>query len=181
MDDELRVIEDQLEQLSPAAMPDDMLARMEQAMERWHESVPVVEKIVAFEPAQQEKGRLQLFNTWASAAAVALIGAVSYIVFNSGSTTEPTMVNQGVLVSDPIARLVPAENIQNIVPASNSQFDTHVKSASKDAITYDAKGRAMRLLQVEFEDEVTVRGRDGKVYKVKQPRIEYYAVPVEIN
>ena len=35
MDEELRAIEDQLEQLSPAAMPDDMLARMEQAMERW--------------------------------------------------------------------------------------------------------------------------------------------------
>ena len=71
MDDELRAIEDQLEQLSPTAMPDDMLARMEAAMDRWHESVPVEEKIVAFEPIQQEKGRLRLFNTWASAAAVA--------------------------------------------------------------------------------------------------------------
>lgn len=176
MDDELRVIEDQLEQLSPAVMPDDMLARMEQAMERWHESVPVEEKIVAFEPAQQEKGRLRFFNTWASAAAVALIGAASYLVFNGGSTTEPAIVNQDVLVADPIV-----QNIQNVIPASNSRFDTHVKRASNDVITYDAKGRAMRLMQVEFEDEVTVLGRDGKVYKVKQPRIEYYAVPVEIN
>jgi hypothetical protein len=181
MDDELRAIEDQLEQLSPTAMPDDMLARMEAAMDRWHESVPVEEKIVAFEPIQQEKGRLRLFNTWASAAAVALIGAASFIVFNSGAPTEPTLADTATLVADPIVQLVPTENVQNVVSSSNSQFGTQVKSASKDVISYDAKGRAMRVMQVEFEDEVTIRGRDGKVYKVKQPRIEYYAVPVEIH
>ncbi|PQJ27743.1 hypothetical protein [Rubritalea profundi] len=181
MDEELRAIEDQLEQLSPAAMPDDMLARMEQAMERWQETVPVEEKIVAFEPVKLEKGRMRFFNTWASAAAVALIAATSYIVFNSGTTTESTIVNQDGPIVDPITQLVPTQNIQNVVPASNSQFGTQVKRASNDVITYDAKGRPMRLMQVEFEDEVTIRGRDGKIYKVKQPRIEYYAVPVEIH
>ncbi len=181
MDDELRAIEDQLEQLSPAAMPDDMLARMEQAMERWQESVPVEEKIVAFEPVQQDKGRLRLFNTWASAAAVALIGAASFLVFNGGSSTQPALANHEALGADSSAQLVPTQNIQNVVPASNSQFGSQVKRASNDVITYDAKGRPMRLMQVEFEDEVTIRGRDGKVYKVKQPRIEYYAVPVEMH
>ena len=77
MDEELREIEDQLDQLAPAAMPDDMLARMEQAMEKWHEHVPVEEKIVPFEPVQQDKGSLRTFNTWASAAAVALISVGS--------------------------------------------------------------------------------------------------------
>jgi len=181
MDDELRAIEDQLEQLAPAAMPDDMLARMEQAMERWQETVPVEEKIVEFKPVQQGKGSMRLFNTWASAAAVALIGAASYLVFNSGTTTESTIVSQDVPMVDSTAQLVPTQNIQNVVLASNSQFGTQVKRASNDVITYDAKGRPIRLMQVEFEDEVTVRGRDGKIYKVKQPRIEYYAVPVEMH
>jgi hypothetical protein len=181
MDDELRAIEDQLEQLAPAAMPEDMLARMEQAMERWQETVPVEEKIVAFKPAQKEKGSMRLFNTWASAAAVALIASASYLVYNSGTITESPIVNQDIPKVEPIAQLVPTQNIQSVVLASNSQFGTQVKRASNDVITYDAKGRPMRLMQVEFEDEVTIRGRDGKIYKVKQPRIEYYAVPVEMH
>ena len=181
MDDELGEIENQLEQISPAVMPDDMLARMEQAMERWHESVPLEEKIVAFEPAQQEKGRLKFFNTWASAAAVALIAATSYLVYNDGGSPEAIMANQDEMIADPLAQVVQSPNIKHVVPASNTRFDTQVKRASNDAITYDGQGRAMRLMQVEFEDEVTVRGRDGKIYKVKQPRIEYYAVPVEIH
>ncbi|MEO1857177.1 MAG: hypothetical protein ABGY95_07425 [Rubritalea sp.] len=181
MNDELREIEDQLEKFSPAAMPDDMLARMEQAMERWQESVPVEEKIVAFEPVRKEKGRLRFFNAWASAAAVALIGAVSYTVFNGVSTTESTFADNANSVADRVPQVAAKQNIQNVVPASNSQFGTQVKGASKDVITYDSQGRPLRLMQVEFEDKVTIRGRDGKVYKVKQPRIEYYAVPVEIH
>lgn len=181
MDEELREIEDQLEQLAPAAMPDDMLARMEQAMEKWHEHVPVEEKIVPFEPVQQDKGSLRTFNTWASAAAVALIAAASFVVFKGGDATVPSIANTLPLSSDPIAEIVPSQNISNVVPASNTQFDSSVTGASKDIITYDAKGRPMRVMQVEFQDEVTVRGRDGKTYKMKQPRIEYYAVPVETH
>ncbi len=103
---------------------------------------------------------MRFFNTWASAAAVALIGAASYIVFNGGNTSEPTLADQAGTLADPIAQVVPAQNIQNVIPASNSKFGTQVKRASKDVITYDAKGRPMRLMQVEFEDEVTIRGRE---------------------
>lgn len=181
MDEELREIEDQLEQLSPAAMPDDMFARMEQAMEKWHEHVPVEEKVIPFEPVQKDRGGLRVFNTWASAAAVALIAAASFVVFNGGDESEPTIANSLPLTTDPIAQVVPAQNVAGVVPASNTEFDSSVTRASKDIITYDAKGRPMRVMQVEFEDEVTVRGRDGKTYKVKQPRIEYYAVPVEVH
>lgn len=180
MDDELRAIEKQLEQLSPAEMPDDILARMEQAMDSWQEHVPAEEKIVPFEPVQEEKGRLRLFNTWASAAAVALIAATSFIVFRGADSGNTEMAETAVMPA-PIAEVVPDNALSGVIPASNTQFQTEVKSASDDVITYDAKGRAMRVMQVEFEDEVTVRGRDGKVYKVKQPRREYYAVPVEIH
>jgi hypothetical protein len=181
MDEELRAIEKQLEQLSPAEMPDDILARMEQAMDNWQETVPVEEKIVPFEPAPQEKGRLRLFNTWASAAAVALVAATSFIVFKGGDTQAPQLA-ETIVAPEPIVEVTPAANtLSGVVPASNTQFQTQVKSASDDVITYDAKGRPMRIMQVEFEDEVTVKGRDGKIYTMKQPRREYYAVPVEIH
>lgn len=180
MDDELRAIEKQLEQLSPAEMPDDILARMEQAMDSWQEYLPAEEKIVPFSSVVPEKGRLKLFNVWASAAAVALIATTSFVVF-SGGAGEQTQLAENIEIPQPITEVVPPMAISGVVPASNTQFQTQVKSASDDVISYDAKGRPMRIMQVEFEDEVTVTGRDGKVYKVKQPRHEYYAVPVEIH
>ncbi|MFC4993206.1 hypothetical protein [Rubritalea tangerina] len=179
MDEELRAIENQLEKLSPTAMPEDMLARMEQAMEKWQDHLPAEEKIVPFVQEPQERGKLKLFNTWASAAAVALVGAASYMMLNSGTMTDSEVVVAGA--GEQMAQAVPAQNINAVVPASNSRFDTQVKRASDDVITYDANGRPVRLMRVEFEDEVTVRGKDGRTYKVKQPRIEYYAVPVEVH
>lgn len=181
MDQELREIEDQLEQLSPAAMPDGMWARMEQAMDNWQEFVPVEEKVVPFEPVKNENGTMKWFNAWASAAAVALVAAASYLVFSNDSVTELSLAQTSGTSMEVVAQTVPTENITNVVPASNSHFDTQVKRASNNEVTYDAKGRPVRIMQVEFEDEVTVRGKDGKIYKVKQPRIEYYAVPVEIH
>lgn len=182
MDEELRAIEKQLEQLSPAEMPDDFLARMEQAMDNWQEHLPAEEKIVQFEPVAREKK--SLFNVWATAAAVALMAATSFLVFNGEESADPQLAEASV-VPEPLVELAPqsppSKTLSGVVPASNTQFNTQVKSASNDVITYDAKGRPMRVMQVEFEDEVTVRGRDGRLYKIKQPRREYYAVPVEIH
>ncbi|MFC5051051.1 hypothetical protein ACFPK9_10575 [Rubritalea spongiae] len=182
MDEELRAIEKQLEQLSPAEMPDDILARMEQAMDSWQEHVPAEEKIVQFEPVSREKGGMKLFNIWASAAAVALIAATSFVILK-GEDAAPaqTELAEAVVAPEPLAEVIPPNSVSAVIPASNTQFETQVKAASDDVITYDAMGRPMRIMQVEFEDEVTVKGRDGKVYKVKQPRREYYAVPVEIH
>jgi len=181
MDEDLQAIEKQLEKLAPAEMPDDFLARMEQAMDNWQTHVPVEEKIVPFEPVP-ERSKLRLFTGWASAAAVALVAATSFLVFNGGDDATDPVLAVSAEAPEPIVELAtPAAAMSGVVPASNTQFQTQVKSASNDVITYDAKGRPMRIMQVEFEDEVTVKGRDGKVYTMKQPRREYYAVPVEIH
>lgn len=181
IDDELRAIEEKLEKMAPAAMPDDILARMEQAMERWQDHLPEVEKIIPFQAAPVEKSRLKSFNAWATAAAVTLIGAVSLMVYSdekpdatiaSQAPSEPTQLN-------PIT--TPVQNIEGAVPAGHAQFQTQVTNTSNSIIKYDAGGRPLRVMQLHFEDEVTVRDRDGKLHKVRQPRVEYYAVPVEIH
>lgn len=184
MDEELKDLEDQLEKLSPTAMPDDMVARMAQAMDRWQENLPAEEKLVHFKPVEEVASPMRRFNVWASAAAVALVGAVSLLFINENEPTTLADTASDTKIVEPIQKLIPEPNIgesNSIVTASNTQFDTAVKRASDDVITYDAKGRPMRVMQVHFEDVVTVKGKDGKVYKIKQPRIEYYAVPVEIH
>lgn len=182
MDEELREIETKLEQMAPAAMPDDILARMEQAMERWQEFVPVEEKVIPFQAETQPKKGLRFFNVWASAAAVTLVAATSFMVL-SDDKAEETVVANSPIVDEPVlaSSVMPAQNIDKVIPASNAQFQTQITESSNGVIAYDAKGRPIRVMQLGFEDEVTVRDSDGRVYKVKQPRIEYYAVPVEIH
>lgn len=179
MENELQELEEQLGKLRAADMPDNILLRMEQAMENWQEQDVVEDNIVPFQATQPETGGLKTFNLWASAAAVALVAAVSYMVMNgSGDSGTSEIVDS----SAPLVAPSPvASPINGIVPASNPQFDTHIKSATEDVITYDNQGRPTRLMRVDFEDEVTVRDRAGRLYKVKQPRSEYYLIPIEVH
>ena len=75
MDAELNKLEEELKKLSPLGMPDDMISRLDSAMARWHEHVPVEEKIVPLnqEPAAATGNWLG----WRSVAAVAVMGAVT--------------------------------------------------------------------------------------------------------
>lgn len=180
MDEELRKIESKLEEMTPLAMPDDMLARMEQAMERWQEFEPAEDKIVPFQAAPSEKSKLGLFSAWASAAAVALVAAASYVVFSGDQPADNVIAEASASIPAITASGTPSKNIQQVIPASHSQFRTKVTQSADGMITYDAQGRPLRVMQIGFEDEVIVRDRHGNVHKVKQPRVEYYAVPVEV-
>ena len=63
MDAELNKLEEELKKLSPLGMPDDMISRLDNAMARWHEQVPVEEKIV---PLNQEPEKKETTG-WAGA------------------------------------------------------------------------------------------------------------------
>lgn len=185
MDNELRDLEDQLGRLSPMAMPDDMLARMEKAMDRWKEFTPAEEKIVPFSghgAANQKSGK---FHIWASAAAVALIGAVTTVlvipekgsVIGSGPVADTSSVSESS-VDAPLSSL---SQPANIVGVNNSKFNTKITDEPSYSITYDAEGKPHRLVKVRFEDEITLYDDKGRPVKVKKPRIEYYLVPVQIR
>ena len=190
MDQDLKDFEAKLKDASPELMPEEMIKRMASAMDKWYEGTPSAEKIIPFEPLKEPepqvvKSRLKFFNTWAQVAAVALMAAVSYLMLNQA---DPTNTATGQVASiEPLSQQVPMKNIESAVPASSSiqqlpsEFSSEVKRATQNIITFDANGRPMRLMQVEFEDEVIMRDRDGNPHVVKQPRIEYYAVPAEIH
>ena len=179
---DLRELEQQMGNLSPMAMPDDLLARMEQAMDRWQEHLPLEEKLVAFPPVSNGAGKMKYFNVWASAAAVALVGVVSLVMINGGGEKAQSVAAGNDLPVQPVAAIAaPAAKIPGVVQASYPQLDTSIRSTSDDVMSYDAQGRPVRLMRVDFEDVVTVRDAAGRLIKIKQPRIEYYVIPVEVH
>ncbi len=191
MEQDLKELEAKLNEASPELMPEDMITRMASAMDKWYEGTRSEEKIIPFErieKAQQQvaKSKLKMFNTWAQVAAVALVATVSYLTFNhSNSSTEDLAIRKTSVVT-PLAQQVPMKNIESTVPASNSQvprngFSTQLKNASQNMIIFDANGRPVRLMQVEFEDKVIVRDHAGNPHVLKKPHVEYYAVPAEIH
>ena len=93
MDAELNKLEEELKKLSPLGMPDDMISRLDNAMARWHEQVPVEEKIVPLNQEPEEEKRNNWLG-WRSVAAVAVMGAGLAFVSNGTSLTEdPPVVN----------------------------------------------------------------------------------------
>ena len=51
---ELSNLEESLKGLIPHGVPEDMIQRLDRAMLRWHEEVPVEEKVVPITPAVEE-------------------------------------------------------------------------------------------------------------------------------
>ena len=182
MDNDLKEIESQLEKLSPTGMPSDMVARMAEAMDRWQESVPVEEKIVPFQSvAEKSEVKSSRFNIWASAAAVALMGAVGSVV----------MMDAGMEVSNGIVSVdtdsvgddsnLAAGDDKNVISVSNGSFDSQIVEKPSQKIVYDADGRPQRLVRVEFIDRVTMDGSNGEKLTVEKPSVEYYMVPLEVR
>ncbi|WP_346187587.1 hypothetical protein [Rubritalea halochordaticola] len=181
MDNELRDLENQLGRLSPMAMPEDMLARMEQAMDRWREHTPVEEKIVQFQ-SQSADQKSSKFYIWASAAAIALIGAVSTVLMAPDNANPGASAVAQNTAGEVEQSVTPLRQQANIVPVANTpQFDTKITDEPSYSITYDAEGRPHRLVKVRFEDEITLYDDKGRPVKVKKPRIEYYLVPVQVR
>lgn len=191
MEQDLKELEAKLNDASPELMPEDMIKRMASAMDKWYEGTPSAEKIIPFERIEEAqpqvvKSKLKMFNTWAQVAAVALVATVSYLTLNQSDPSIQATATGEIASVEPLAQQVPMENIESAVPASNQQlpsngFSTQLKNASQNMITFDANGRPVRLMQVEFEDEVIVRDHEGNPHVLKQPRVEYYAVPAEIH
>lgn len=186
MDNELRELEKQLGKLTPTSMPDDMIMRMENAMQRWQHHLPAEEKIVAFHPAAKthdsHHSKLHFFNIAASAAAVVLLGAV-VVMINNGESADPAVAHKSesshsAQTAAPVVSSVPKNGV---ALTSSPQFNSAIQGSSDGTITYDENGRPMRLVSVQFMDEGKVRDAEGRIITIKKPRTEYYLVPVEVH
>ena len=170
MDAELNKLEEKLKKLSPLGMPDDMISRLDSAMARWHEHVPVEEKIVPLnqEPAESTGNWLG----WRSVAAVALMGAG--VAFISGGGNPPE--NPSVASSMSKARV-------GISTAAFTPSDARAKILSTNdvGVIWTKSGQAVRCMEVNATNTVYFQNEEGEQVIVEQPTREVVFLPARID
>ncbi len=182
-------LEQHLGQLAPSPMPDDIIERMVKAMDRWHEQVPVEEKVVPFGNQPPTAGkRKKTFGggMLASAAAVALLGAVTALMFPhfSGESRSPVAaatagasenITASAVSSRPsVAAPAPAREAW-LVPDSLSHNVTNTTSEG----VIMAENTPHRCIRVDYVDRVKVQDEDGREIIVRRPGVKYLMLPME--
>ena len=196
-DSELVDLEERLGTLSPSSLSPDVLTRIAEAMDKWHEHVPVEEKVVAFNqleeaaPKQQieRTSKLANFRMYSAAAAVALLGALAAVVLptweNEATPTVATTdsvesFNNTSLPVQSASRVNISTEASNawLVPDSLSHKVTHTSDAgvimSHDNIPH-------RSIRIDYVDGIKVLDEDGREIEINRPGVQYMLIPVETN
>ena len=196
-DSELVDLEERLGTLSPSSLSPDVLTRIAEAMDKWHEHVPVEEKVVPFNqleeaaPKQQieRPSKLANFRMYSAAAAVALLGALAAVVLptweNEATPTVATTdsvesFNNTSLPVQSASRVNISTEASNawLVPDSLSHKVTHTSDAgvimSHDNIPH-------RSIRIDYVDGIKVLDEDGREIEINRPGVQYMLIPVETN
>ena len=130
----------------------------------------VDEKIVLFPKAPAARRSRPL---WASAAAVALIGAASALLIPAGKSPEP-MARRSAPVSQPATRAAAG----NLVPAA---YDRGVSEVRDEGIVWKTNTQPKSVVRVVYQDKMTLKDEMGRTFQVEQPRVEYLLVPARTD
>lgn len=198
--EELNELENHLELLSPAGLSQDVLSRMTEAMDRWHEHVPVDDKVLLFEqpasvpaPVQKPKEVAKSgSNMYAAVAAVALLGAAAALMVPKLDQTSTSAVASGNTTIQPLLGLssdavtnmdIVEDTLSNtsdvwLVPDSLSHNVTNTSDAgvlmSRDNVPH-------RRIRIDYVDRVTVLNKEGREIEINRPGIQYMLIPVPTN
>lgn len=170
-DPELTDLEEGLRGLAPFGMPDDLIARLDQAMQRWHEDVPIEEKIIPMHPASEAKSH---WFGLRSVAAVAVLGAAVALI-------PGTLKKSDSAVAD--SPRIPVTTVDAIAPASFVSRDAHssVVSANDHGVIWTKNGKALRCLEVEVKDSLEFVNDDGDHLFIEKPKHEVRFVPLNFD
>ena len=171
-------LEDQLAQLGGATMSEEMITRMANAMDRWHEELPVEEKLVPFDADEKAIERVAKKTSrkpmWAAAAAVALLGILSALVI-------PEASNQGFAGSNFIGAVQPAavktsapRNVW-VVPDSLTH---RVTNTTESGIVMSENDTLHRHIRIEYLDTIKVLDDQGREIEIERPGVEVVLLPV---
>ena len=169
MDAELKRFEEELERLSPESLPEGLIARMEAAMESWHDASEEEENVVPFpardDGSRRERGRTSL---WAAAAGVAILGAVAGLLFTSQPKTPGGTANN-----------------EEASPASASLVDFSPRAAKRKILNTTDGGifipngaQPVRVMRFDYIDRVEFQNDDGMEFHVERPAVNYILIPV---
>ncbi len=181
-DGSLDQLEAHLGQLAPATMPMDMLGRMARAMDRWHEHVPVEEKVVSFGTGNPAPARRPFSaGMLAAAAAVAVLGAATALVLPR--YLDPAQSTGGLATADD-SLIEPEFAVTSMVeprdawllPGSLSHKVTHT---SDRGIVMTRDNTPHRCVRVDYIDRIKVQDEEGREIEIERPSVDIMLLPVE--
>lgn len=169
-DPELLELEEGLKMLSPHGMPDDLISRLDQAMQRWHEEVPVEEKVVPMCPAAK------VGSAWfgiRSVAAVGILGAAMAFVWN-GDTPSDEVTK---------APRIPVLTNGAVTPTAFVSRDARasVVSANDHGLVWTKGGQALRCLEFEVNNSLEFVNENGDLLIIEKPNREVRFVPAKFD
>ena len=170
MDADLRKFEEELERLSPAGMPDGMIARMEAAMEGWQTQEEPARKVVPFPGWNASKGAGRKGNFWAAAAAVALFGAATALLIPNRGADRHAETNSAVPPDVMAASFAPVNAHRNII------------NASDEGVVVTNNARPHRAVRLECVDRIEFRNAAGQKLRIEAPpRVRIVLIPVQTD
>lgn len=170
IDPELARLEESLRSLSPNGMPNDLINRLDSAMQKWHEEVPLEEKVVQMHPKKREKDQwLQL----RSVAIVSLLGALLALVWNGSNSSSST----GEMVQDQVV------DARSVTPVQFVSKDAQasVVSANDHGLIWTKDGQPLRCIEVEVQHRLEFESHDGVRLTLEEPKREMRIVPAKFN
>lgn len=185
-EDDFDDLEIHLGHIAPTAMPEDMLGRMVRAMDRWHEHVPVEEKVVPFgekqtSTAERQQARKRMF---AAAAAVALLGAVTALTLPRFSK-DPQISTASVASTHTITH-DPGNTVMVDVAPRDALFlpdslSHKVTKTSDHGVVMTRDNTPHRCIRVDYIDRIKVQDDEGREIEIERPGVDYMLLPVETN
>lgn len=171
---ELSNLEESLKELVPHGVPEDMIQRLDRAMLRWHEEVPVEEKVVSIIPPVEEVSK----SSWLgirSVAAVAVLGAGSAFLMNRPPAAPDTVVE--------VPRTPVFTNGMTSTPVAFTPDDARasVVAANDHGVFWTREGRPVRCVEVQVNREVSFVNERGEKLTIEEPKTEVRFLPVEFD
>lgn len=189
MDKDLREFEAELEQLSPGALPEGLISRMEAAMEGWQadEGENEEDKVVPF--PQPEEFRPQRSSLWAAAASVAILGALAAFVVTNKSNDEVLVDNPVILkakaigveeadasgVKEEAGPVLPEVSPVHFAPMTAKR---RILDTSNGEIIIADGHQVLRLSLLDYVDHVKFQNADGKELHLEIPSRKLRLEPV---
>ena len=170
LDTDLSDLEEGLRRLVPYGVPENLISRLDDAMSRWHEEVPVDEKIV--EINRGVKSGKSSFAGIRSVAAVAILGAV-VAIFSSNIFYEP----------DRVAERIPdlTNGLTTPVVFIPKNARASVVSAKDHGVVWTKGGQPLRCLEVHVNNKLQFVNERGEKLIIEQPKREVTFTPVKFD
>ena len=187
-------LEHDLAQMETPALPEDVLNRMVSAMDRWHENVPLEEKVVSFDSSSVQEcdskkavpARKRSGVNYAAAAAVALLGAVAALVapgLNQGSSSVAVEAS-GELINQP--EIQQSVNVNNVAQPRDAwlvpdSYSHNVTNTTQRGVVMSKDNTPHRVIQIDYTDSVKFLNKEGHEFEIERPGVNMLLVPVDVD